>query len=39
MSMNKEQAWKQFVDTGDPSYYMLYKSMDGIERKLKDENL
>lgn len=37
MGMDKDKAWKQFISSGDPSYYMLYRSLDNLEKKLKDE--
>ena len=30
--MNSELLWQAFVDTGDPSYYLLYKTASGKER-------
>ena len=29
----KERIWKEFVKTGDPGFYMLYKAMGGSETK------
>ena len=31
--MNSELLWQAFVDTGDPSYYLLYKTASGKERE------
>ena len=31
--MNSELLWQAFVDTGDPSYYLLYKTASGRERE------
>ena len=33
--MNSELLWQAFVDTGDPSYYLLYKTASGKEREEK----
>ena len=35
--MNSELLWQAFVDTGDPSYYLLYKTASGKERKEREE--
>ncbi len=34
--MNSELLWQAFVDTGDPSYYLLYKTASGKEREEQD---
>ena len=31
--MNSDILWQAFVDTGDPSYYILYKTASGKERE------
>ena len=31
--MNSDILWQAFVDTGDPSYYVLYKSASDKERE------
>ena len=31
--MNSELLWQAFGDTGDPSYYLLYKTASGKERE------
>ena len=31
--MNSELLWQAFVDTGDPSYYLLYKTASSKERE------
>ena len=31
--MNSELLWQAFVDTGDPSYYLLYKTASDKERE------
>ena len=31
--MNSELLWQAFVDPGDPSYYLLYKTASGKERE------
>ena len=33
--MNSDILWQAFVDTGDPSYYVLYKSASDKEREKK----
>ena len=33
--MNSDILWQAFVDTGDPSYYVLYKSASEKEREGK----
>ncbi|MBR3184682.1 MAG: hypothetical protein IKF48_00955 [Oscillospiraceae bacterium] len=33
--MNSDILWQAFVDTGDPSYYVLYKSASDKEREEK----
>ncbi len=35
--MNSELLWQAFVDTGDPSYYLLYKTASGKEREKKKD--
>ena len=35
--MNSELLWQAFVDTGDPSYYLLYKTASGKEREEKQK--
>ena len=36
--MNSELLWQAFVDTGDPSYYLLYKTASGKERDEKNKD-
>ena len=36
--MNSELLWQAFVDTGDPSYYLLYKTASGTEREEKEKD-
>ena len=31
--MNSELLWQAFFDTGDPAYYLLYKTASGKERE------
>ena len=35
--MNSDILWQAFVDTGDPAYYVLYKSATGKEKKEKEK--
>ena len=35
--MNSDILWQAFVDTGDPAYYVLYKSATGKEREEKEK--
>ncbi len=30
--MNSEIIWQAFVDTGDPAFYLLYKTASGKEK-------
>lgn len=32
----KERMWQQFMKTGDPSYYMMYKALGGDINEFKD---
>ena len=34
--MNSDIIWQAFVDTGDPSFYMLYKTASDKEREEKE---
>ena len=36
--MNSELLWQAFGDTGDPSYYLLYKTASGKEREEKKKD-
>lgn len=33
MADEKKKAWQEFAKTGDPSYYMLYKTLEKLEKK------
>ena len=33
--MNSDIIWQAFVDTGDPSFYLLYKTASDKEREEK----
>jgi len=30
--MNKQEIWQAFAETGDPICYLLYKSMENLDR-------
>ena len=36
--MNSELLWQAFVDTGEASYYLLYKAAADREREEKKKN-
>ena len=31
--MSRDAIWQAFAETGDPLYYLLYKSMNGQQEK------
>ncbi len=35
--MEKDAVWQAFSETGDPIYYLLYKSMHDTDRKAKEK--
>lgn len=33
----KDRMWTQFKQTGDPMYYMMYKSLEKTEKELNKD--
>lgn len=31
----KDKMWQEFVRTGDPSYYMMFRSLNEMEKELE----